>query len=76
MKDMKIRIQDDDKVADIDLWLASGPVRISRTQLITTLFEAFHEYISGKESTLENIAEGIQCAIKIGGRRVEQLRSS
>ena len=74
MKDLKIRIQDDDKVSDVDLWLASGVNRVSRTQLLNALFEAFHEAISGKEATLENIAEGIQYAVKIGGQHLEQVR--
>lgn len=74
MKDLKIRILDDDKVADVDLWLASGTVRVSRTSLLNTLFEAFHEYISGKEASLENIAEGIQVAIKVGKARVDCKR--
>ena len=74
MRDLKIRILDDDKVSDVDLWLASGTVRVSRTALLNTLFEAFHEHISGHEATLENIAEGVQYAVRIGGQRVEQMR--
>lgn len=74
MKDLKIRILDDDKVETVDLWLASGVNRVSRTQLLNALFEAFHEHISGKEATLENIAEGIQYAVKIGGQRTDQVR--
>ena len=74
MKDLKIRILDDDKVETVDLWLASGVNRVSRTQLLNALFEAFHEGISGKEATLENIAEGIQYAVKIGGLHIDQVR--
>lgn len=74
MKDLKIRILDDDKVSDVDLFLASGTVRVSRTALLNMLFEAFHEHTLGKEATLENIAEGIQYAVRIGGQHLEQVR--
>lgn len=74
MKDLKIRILDDDKVEDVDLWLASGTVRVSRTSLLNSLFEAFYDEIAGKEATLENIAEGIQMAVRIGHRKVDQER--
>ena len=74
MKDLKIRIQDDDKVSDVDLWLASGTVRVSRSQLLTTLFEAFHEHITGHEASLENIAACVQGAIAVGSIRVAHLR--
>jgi hypothetical protein len=74
MKDLKIRILDDDKVSDVDLWLASGVNRVSRTQLLNALFEAFHEHITDKEPTLEIIAEGIQYAIRVGGHSIDQVR--
>lgn len=74
MKDMKIRILDDDLVRDIDLWLASGTVRVSRTSLLRSLFEAFHTEIVGKEATLENIASCIQGAVKVGHITVNKER--
>ncbi len=74
MRDMKIRILDDSKVEDVDLWLASGSVRVSRTSLLRSLFEAFHTEIVGKEPTLNNIATGIQAAVKITHTSVDQER--
>ena len=66
MRDMKIRILDDSKVDDVDLWLASGSTRLSRTALLNTLFEAFHTEITGQDPTLENIATNVHNAVKIG----------
>jgi len=74
MRDLKIRIHDDDKVADVDLWLQSGTVRVSRAQLLNTLFEAFHEHITGHEATLDNITACIQGAITVGSIRVGHQR--
>ena len=74
MKDLKIRILDDEKVEDVDLWLASGTVRVSRTSLLNSLFEAFHEAITSKDATLENVAEGIQVAVRVGLAKVDRER--
>lgn len=74
MRDLKIRILDDDKVSDVDIWLASGTVRVSRTALLNALFEAFHEQITGHEASIENIATCIHGAIKVGTIRVNQER--
>lgn len=74
MKEMKIRLQDDAKVEDIDLWLVSGPVRVSRTALLNHLLEAFHTEIAGKECTLEVIANSITAAVKVGRKTVNERR--
>lgn len=74
MRDLKIRILDDSKVEDVDLWLASGTVRVSRTALLNTLFEAFHEEITNKEPSLANTTTCIKNAIKIGHARVDAQR--
>lgn len=74
MKDLKIRILNDAHVEDVDLWLASGTVRVSRTSLLNSLFEAFHTEIAGKEAALENIASCIQGAVKVGHIKVNQER--
>lgn len=74
MREMKIRLQDDAKVEDIDLWLASGNVRVSRTSLLNCLVEAFHEEIVGKECTLENITASITTAVKIGRQKIDNQR--
>jgi len=41
MKEIKIRIEDDELVEDIDLWLRSGQLRVSRTKLLEALLLAF-----------------------------------
>lgn len=74
MREMKIRLQDDDKVTDIDLWLVSGPVKISRTALLNYLLEAFHTEITGNECTLETITSGITSAVKISRKKVDEKR--
>lgn len=76
MREMKIRLQDDTKVEDIDLWLASGTARVSRTALLNHLLDAFHGEIAGKECTLEALAEGITAAVKIGRQTVDDKRFS
>lgn len=74
MREMKIRLQDDAKVEDIDLWLASGPVRVSRTALLNHLLEAFHGEITNQECTIETIADAIGIAVKIGHKTVDAQR--
>lgn len=74
MKDLKIRILDDAKVEDVDLWLASGIIRVSRTSLLNSLFEAFHAEIVGKEANFENIADCIQGAVRVGKMKVDKER--
>lgn len=74
MREMKIRLQDDAKVEDIDLWLASGPVRVSRTALLNHLLEAFHGEIAGCDCSLETIAAGITAAVKIGRKTADEQR--
>jgi hypothetical protein len=70
----KVRLQDDAKVEDIDLWLQSGTAKVSRTALLNHLVEAFHKEITGKEPTLETIAECITSAVKIGRKTVDNQR--
>lgn len=74
MKDLKIRILDDSKVEDVDLWLASGTVKISRTALLNSLFEAFHEEITDQEADLRTVAKCIKGAVKIGHAKVDAER--
>ncbi len=74
MRDMKIRILDDSKIEDVDLWLASGSVRVSRTALMNILFEEFHTEVTGQDSTLENIATGVHNAVKIGRIKADNER--
>jgi hypothetical protein len=74
MKEMKIRLQDDSKVEDIDLWLASGTAKVSRTALLNHLVDAFHKEIVGKECSLETIAECITSTVKIGRQTVDNQR--
>jgi len=74
MKEIKIRIEDDELVEDIDLWLRSGQLRVSRTKLLEALLLAFGESIRGEECNIETVAGGIQNAIKVGTKRLNKQR--
>ena len=70
----KVRLLNDAKVEDVDLWLRSSPVRVSRTQLLNALFDAFHAEIVGKECNLETIATSIATGVKIGKEAMDRKR--
>lgn len=73
MKEMKVRL-DPDKATDVQLWLASGTVRVSFTGLLNALLTAFHAEIAGKEPCLDVIAEAIQTSVRITHHELDQHR--
>lgn len=74
MYEVKLRLKDPEIVEAVDLWLASGTVRLSRTALLNHLFEAFAASIMNKTCTLDNVAECVATAIKISKPQIEQHR--